>query len=123
MSEAVGQLLMFLRSLPMSKKISMVGVAVLLMAGFATLFLLANKEEYHVLFNNVSTKDAGAIIEDLKNKNIPYKIEGNGSRILVPAKDVHEVRLSLVSQGLPKEGKFNRTLKSYRAVASACTGR
>ena len=104
MNEAVGQLLVFLRSLPMSKKISMVAVIFLLMAGFATLFLLANKEDYHVLFNNVSTKDAGAIIDDLKTKNIPYKIEGNGSRILVPAKDVHEIRLSLVSQGLPKEG-------------------
>jgi len=104
MNEAVGQLLTFIRSLPMSKKISMVVVIFLLMAGFATLFLLANKEDYHVLFNNVSTKDAGAIIEDLKTKNIPYKIEGNGRRILVPAKDVHELRLSLVSQGLPKEG-------------------
>ena len=104
MNEAVGQLLTFIRSLPMSKKISMVVVVFLLMAGFATLFMLANKEDYHVLFNNVSTKDAGAIIEDLKTKNIPYKLEGNGSRILVPAKDVHELRLSLVSQGLPKEG-------------------
>jgi len=104
MNEAVGQLLMFLKSLPMSKKIGMAVVISLLIAGFATLFLLANKEEYHVLFNNVSSKDAGAIIEDLKTKNIPYKIEGNGSRILVPAKDVHELRLSLVSQGLPKEG-------------------
>ena len=117
MNEAVGQLLTFLRELPMSKKISMVVVVFLLMAGFATLFMLANKEDYHVLFNNVSTKDAGAIIEDLKTKNIPYKLEGNGSRILVPAKDVHELRLSLVSQGLPKEGNGPLALSCGRFVA------
>jgi len=71
MNEAVGQLLTFIRSLPMSKKISMVVVVFLLMAGFATLFLLANKEDYHVLFNDVSAKDAGAIIS--KRKTYPIR--------------------------------------------------
>jgi flagellar M-ring protein FliF len=104
MNEAFVQLLTFLKSLPASKKIGLVVVSFLLLSGFATLFLLANRVDYQVLFNNISSKDAGAIVENLRNKNIPYKIEGDGTRILVPAKDVHELRLSMVSQGLPKEG-------------------
>jgi flagellar M-ring protein FliF len=104
MNEAFGQLLMLLKSMPASKKISMVVVVFLLIAGFATLFILGNKIDYQVLFNNISSQDAGAIIEVLKKKNVPYKIEGNGSILMVPAKDVYDLRLSLVSQGFPKEG-------------------
>jgi len=104
MNEAVGQLLMLIKSMPASKKLGMLVVVFLLISGFATLFILANRVDYQVLFNNVSSQDAGAILEELKKKNVPYKIEGNGTIIMVPAEKVYDLRLSLVSQGYPKEG-------------------
>jgi flagellar M-ring protein FliF len=104
MNEAVSQLLHLLKSMPASKKLGMLVVGALLISGFAVLFALANRVDYQVLFNNVSARDAGAIIEELKSKNVPYKIEGNGTLILVPAEDVYDLRLSLVSKGYPKEG-------------------
>jgi flagellar M-ring protein FliF len=36
--------------------------------------------------------------------NVPYKFAEGGSAILVPAAQVHEARLKLASQGLPKGG-------------------
>jgi flagellar M-ring protein FliF len=104
MNQAFSQLLMLLKSMPTSRKIGMLAVVVLLISGFAVLFLLANRVDYQVLFNNVSPQDAGAIIEELKNKNVPYRIEGNGTLIMVPAEDVHTLRLSLATKGYPKEG-------------------
>lgn len=104
MNEAVAQLLMLIKSMPASKKLGMLVVIFLLISGFATLFILANRTDYQVLFNNVSSQDAGAILEELKKKNVPYKIEGNGTIIMVPAEKVYDLRLSLVSQGYPKEG-------------------
>jgi flagellar M-ring protein FliF len=106
MNEAVAQLLMLIKSMPASKKLGMVVVIFLLISGFATLFILANRIDYQVLFNNVSSQDAGAILEELKKKNVPYKIEGNGTIIMVPAEKVYDLRLSLVSQGFPKEGNI-----------------
>jgi flagellar M-ring protein FliF len=104
MNEAVSQLLLLLKSMPASKKLGMLVVVALLIAGFAALFMLANRVDYQVLFNNVAAQDAGAIIEELKKRNVPYKIEGNGTLIMVPAEKVYDLRLSLVSKGYPKEG-------------------
>lgn len=58
--------------------------------------------EYRVLYSNVSDRDGGAIVTALQQMNIPYQFaEGNGA-VLVPAPFVHEARLRLAGQGLPK---------------------
>jgi flagellar M-ring protein FliF len=58
--------------------------------------------EYRVLYSNLSDRDGGAIIDALQQQNIPYKFSEGGGALLVPANLVHEVRLRLASQGLPK---------------------
>ena len=57
---------------------------------------------YRVLFANVSDKDGGAILAQLAQMNVPYRHADGGAAILVPADKVHDVRLKLASQGLPK---------------------
>jgi flagellar M-ring protein FliF len=104
MNDSIRQFLKLINSLPLSKKISMVFVIVLVMAGFALMFFWANQENYKVLFSNLSQKDGNAIIAELKKKNVPYQIEANGSIILVPAEKVYELRLSMAGEGLPSGG-------------------
>lgn len=60
--------------------------------------------EYRVLFSNLSDRDGGAIIETLQQQNIPYKFADGGGALLVPSDKVHEIRLRLAAQGLPKGG-------------------
>lgn len=60
--------------------------------------------DYKVLFSNISERDGGAIINALEQLNIPYRFNDAGGAILVPSDKVHEVRLRLASQGLPKGG-------------------
>lgn len=60
--------------------------------------------EYSVLFSNVSDRDGGQIVATLQQMNIPYKFSAGGGAILVPATQVHDTRLRLASQGLPKGG-------------------
>ncbi|RKT25403.1 flagellar M-ring protein FliF [Paraburkholderia sp. RAU2J] len=76
----------------------------LLVAIVAGLFLWSRAPDYKVLFSNLSDRDGGSIIAALQQANIPYKISDNGGAILVPAEQVHEMRLRLASQGLPKSG-------------------
>jgi flagellar M-ring protein FliF len=104
MNDSIRQFLKLINSLPLSKKISMVFVIVLVMAGFALMFFWANQENYQVLFSNLSQKDGNAIVADLKTKNIPYKVDANGTMISVPAGKVHELRLSMAGDGLPNGG-------------------
>lgn len=114
MNDSIVQFVNFIRSLPPAKKISIAVSVLVLVAAFTGMFLLANQVEYRVLFNNLSAQDASSVITKLKEKNVPYKIEGNGSLVLVPAEQVYELRLQLVGEGFPKDGQvgfeiFDRT--------------
>ena len=104
MNESVRQFLNLLNSLPLSKKISMVFVIILVVTGFALMFFWTNQENYQVLFSNLSQGDASAIAAKLKERNTLYKVEANGTMIMVPEEQVHELRLSLAGDGLPNGG-------------------
>lgn len=60
--------------------------------------------DYRILFSNISERDGGAIIASLDQMNVPYKFSESGGAILIPGGKVHEVRLRLATQGLPKGG-------------------
>ncbi len=60
--------------------------------------------DYRILFSNISERDGGAIIAALEQLNVPYRFNESGGAILVPGARVHEVRLRLATQGLPKGG-------------------
>ncbi|NPA54164.1 MAG: flagellar M-ring protein FliF [Aquificae bacterium] len=107
-----------------------------------------SKEEYAVLYTHLSPDDAGSILAVLQEENIPYKVEGDGSIILVPKDKVYEIRLKLAAKGLPSsktvgfeifeepkmgithfqeninylralEGELARTIKEIDAIQSA----
>lgn len=67
-------------------------------------FVSLQEKPYRVLFANLSDRDGGAIIAALSKRNIPYKFAAGGDAILVPADNVHSVRLELASEGLPRGG-------------------
>jgi flagellar M-ring protein FliF len=66
------------------------------------LIFWAKEPEYKVLFSNVSDGDGGTIVAQLSQLNIPYRIDDAGGVIRVPEAQVHEVRMKLAQQGLPK---------------------
>ncbi|MCB5188009.1 flagellar M-ring protein FliF [Methylobacillus caricis] len=91
---------------PLGNKLLLVlGIAAVI-AVMTVFWLWSQKPEYRVLFSSYSDKDGGAIVAALEQMNIPYKIADGGSAILVPATNVHDVRLKLASQGLPKGGNI-----------------
>ncbi|CAM3565934.1 flagellar basal-body MS-ring/collar protein FliF [Paracidovorax anthurii] len=78
-----------------------VGVALLVAAVIAAV-VFNRQPDYKVLFANLNDKDGGAIVAQLSTMNVPYKYAEGGGAILVPAERVHDVRLRLATQGLPK---------------------
>lgn len=60
--------------------------------------------DYRPVYTNLSDKDGGEIVTQLSQMNIPYQLSDDGSMVKVPADKVHEVRLKLAQQGLPKGG-------------------
>ena len=87
---------------PVRKKAT--GFAVIV-ASFALLILSfswSQKEEYHVLYSNLSESDAGQVVQKLKEMKVPYRADAGG--IFVPSDRVYDARLQLASQGLPQGG-------------------
>ena len=80
--------------------VSLAAIIALLVASSTWL----KQADYRVLFSNIAERDGGAIIAALDQMNIPYKFNESGGSILIPGSKVHEVRLRLASQGLPKGG-------------------
>ena len=77
------------------------GIALFVVIGVIGL-VMGRQAEWRVLFANLADKDGGAIVAQLSQMNIPYKHAEGGGAILVPADRVHDARLRLASQGLPK---------------------
>jgi flagellar M-ring protein FliF len=89
---------------PTGKKLLAAIGAAAVMAIMAGIWMWSQKPEYKVLFSNFTDKDGGAIVASLQQLNVPYKYADGGVAILVPAEQVHDVRLKLAAQGLPKGG-------------------
>ncbi len=91
-------------ALPAQQKLAAGAVLALAIALIVGGWLWAKTPTYAVLFSNLSERDGGSIITALQQMNVPYKFSESGGAILVPQTQVHDVRLKLASQGLPKGG-------------------
>ena len=77
-------------------------LAALVAVGLVAAAVFYRQPDYKLLFANVGDKDGGAIVAQLTQMNVPYKYSEGGGAILIPADRVHDVRLKLATQGLPK---------------------
>src|SRR5262245_34403362 len=90
--------------LPGRNRIALLIAVAAVVAAVLAAVLWSGTSEYRVLFSNLSDRDGGAIVQALGQMNVPYKFSEGGGAILVPANQVHDVRLRLASQGLPRGG-------------------
>ena len=97
----------------------------LMIAGAAVIALMigswmwSQAPDYRVLYPNVSDKDGGAIITALEQMKVPYKFTDGGGSIQIPSNQIHEVRLRLASQGLPKGGLVGFELMENQKLGSS----
>ncbi|TDO16793.1 MULTISPECIES: flagellar basal-body MS-ring/collar protein FliF [Halomonas] len=93
----------------------------LLIAGAASiavivaLLMWASSPDYRVLYSNLSEADGGSIINELDTRGIPYRFSEGGQALLVPADQVHTLRLQLAEQGLPRGGNVGFELMENQA--------
>ncbi len=83
---------------------AMVGAGILAFFIFLT-GRLANPE-MSLLYSQLDNQDSGQIISRLEQLNVPYRLAGGGSQILVPADQVARLRVSMAEDGLPSGGSI-----------------
>lgn len=85
----------------MMKRIIVLGIMSLFIV-IGTFYYISTRVEYGVLFTDLSQADAGTIVNDLKEKKIAYKLEDNGSTIMIDQKEIDGYRIDLaVENKLP----------------------
>ena len=89
---------------PMGRNLMRGGAVAGILALVLILWLWNKEPDYKVLFSNFSDRDGGAITAALDQMQVKHKFSEGGQAILVPAEQVHDVRLRLAAQGLPKGG-------------------
>ena len=88
----------------LTRKLSLVAVAALSILLFSLIIMQARIADYSLLFANLPSRDAAEVVQWLKDRKIPYRIEGGGSIIMIPAEQVHETRIELAGSGLADGG-------------------
>lgn len=87
--------------LRMPQRLAIIGAVVVAIGIVITLIATTSSPTMHVLFSDLDPKDAAAIVEKLKEQNIPYELSDGGTAIRVPQSQVYELRLALAREGLP----------------------
>src|SRR4051812_6873012 len=103
---------------PGQKAVTLAAVIALLVGAyfFAT---WASKPSYSILFNNLSTKDASAIVDSLQKSGTSYELANDGQTILVPQDQVNTLRLSLSGEGLPGDAGTGYALLDQQGITTS----
>ncbi|NLV91208.1 MAG: flagellar M-ring protein FliF [Firmicutes bacterium] len=130
------QLLSIWNGLPRSRRIIIASVGVLVFVAILAIALLAGRKQWRPLYSQLRPEYAGEVMSYLRDNAIPYSVGEDGATIFVPEDRLHEVRLDLASQGLPRGGvvgmelwdrtaigetEFDRRVKYIRALQGELT--
>lgn len=104
MNPVIERIITMFKEMPMSRKIALGVLVMVVVAGFTTMFIWANKTQFRAAYSGLTKDDAAMVVEKLKESNTPYRLTGDGTTITVPENMVYDVRLSMAREGIPKGG-------------------
>jgi flagellar M-ring protein FliF len=87
---------------PLQQKIGYLITLAALIAVLGGMWMWSRTPDYRVLFSNLSDRDGGAVVAALSQMNVPFRFSEVGGAIMVPSHQVHEVRMKLAAQDLPR---------------------
>ena len=106
MQNLIGQL----RGLGRVQLLALAGLGISLLGVIGFLALRAGTPPMSLLYGDLETRDAGAVVAALERSRTPYRLAAGGTQVLVPAEDVPRLRLALAREGLPAGGSIGNEL-------------
>jgi len=107
LTEILNSLQKFWEKLTRPQKVVLVLAPLVVATALFSLIFWASRPQYVTLFSQLDSNEAGEITAKLKELKTEYQLSDGGSTVLVPQKEVSEVRLQLANAGLPKESTFS----------------
>ncbi|MBD3344699.1 MAG: flagellar M-ring protein FliF [Chitinivibrionales bacterium] len=104
--QLISQLTAIWQKLSLQQKIITTSLIAFTIIGLAGLLIWSrgtpSMSGYQLLYSDLEVDEASAMTDMLKASGYDYKIEDNGKAILVEQKRLHEARMALAKEGLPK---------------------
>ena len=104
MNNFLQQILEKWSSLSTTKKSAAIIMGVAVIISVTMLSRWANQSNFKPLFTNLESKDASAVVEQLKELGVEYQLGAQGTSVLVPEDKVYELRLQLAGTGIVPSG-------------------
>lgn len=99
-----------LKGLGRARLAAMGAVGLALIAFFTALVLRASSPDMALLFGDITVEDSAQIVAKLEAMDVPFRLEGDGTSILVPRDRVLRLRMALAEAGLPMGGSIGYEL-------------
>ncbi len=99
-TQTIQNLIDFFKSLDMTRRIGMVGIAALVMTLMAGIIIYASKTDYKVLYTDLTKDDSAVIARMLEEGKISYQVKDDGKTIQVPEDMVEIWRLEIAKKGV-----------------------
>ncbi len=88
-----------------SRVLAVAGISAILVGLIAVAWLYFGRQpSYETLFSNLSSEDAAAVTQRLKDDKVPYRLATDGKTVYVPAANVSEERVAIAGSNLLKGG-------------------
>ena len=100
--ELLKQLAGIWKELGLNQKITVMAAAFAVFAGLIAVLIWGGRTDYSLLYGNLDTAEAGRVTQALDSSSVKYKISQGGGAIYVPSSQVHQMRMQLATQGIPK---------------------
>lgn len=102
----MNQLTQLFGRLTVAQRIWLAVAAIAVAGGLSALSHWNQERDFKPLFSGVAAEDAGPMLAKLREAGAEYRLEDNGSTVLVPSGRVAELRIEMASAGLPKSGRI-----------------
>ncbi len=87
------------------QRVLLVVILLVCIGAVALLVGWAHQPQMSLLYSGLAPEEAGKIVEKMNDADVPYELTDGGSTIKVPVDQVHSLRLTMASQGLPVGGQ------------------
>lgn len=92
-----------LTGMPIVKQVSLIIALAATVAIGVAIVLWSQEPSYTLLYGGLKPQEAADIVKAIESKGVKYQLDSGSGSVSVPSSKVHELRLFLASEGLPKQ--------------------
>lgn len=99
LSSIFSQFKEFFKGLTPARRAALMLSGLLLITSLVAITVMVSKRNYTVLFRNVPSENLPLVLSKLREKNIPFRIDDDGSAIAIPTEFVPAMQMTIMAEG------------------------